>query len=328
MGRPRIVWGRPREVSSRGTPLPAQGGCRTLVLGAAVTIVAAACAPRATPSGPAVPWGATVSAIRANPAQLEGRLVTVSGEVNRVFGPRWFSIGGEGFEGGEELLVVGSSRFPALLDDLADAGRVEDDIVQVTGRVRLFDQRAIEQELGAALGGNWWRLYERQPVLVMTALAVTPRVAVTPAATAPITIPEPVAPIVDLDLILDAPDPTALSGRAAALLDVTVRSTVGRNALWIGSSAGRQLFVALAPAPAIPLDVRPGQSIVLAGVLRPVPRDTAMTRSIWGLSASDAASLATAPVYLRANGVRVVTIGPTAGSAVNPSRAGAPARPR
>lgn len=327
MRRRRIVRGRWCEARHRGT-VPAVRGRWALVLGVATSIAAAACAPRATRSGPAVPWGATVDAIQANPAQAEGRLVTVSGEVNRVFGPRRFSIGGEGFGGGEELLVVGSSRFPALLDDLADAGRVEDDIVQVTGRVRVFDQRAIEQELGETLGGNWWRLYERQPVLVMTALAVTPRGGGTPAPMAPITIPEPVAPIVDVDVILDTPDPTALSGRAVALLGVTVRSAVGRNALWVGSSADRQLFVALAPAPAIALGIRPGQTVVLAGVLRPAPRDPATARSVWGLSASDAATLARAPLYVRANGLRIVSAEPPAAGVVFPSRAGDPVRPR
>ena len=68
--------------------------------------------------------------------------------------------------------------------------------------------------------------------------------------------------------------------------------------------------------------------MVLAGVLRPVPRDTATTRSVWGLSAADAAARATAPVYLRAYGVRVVATQPTPGRLVFPSRAGAPARPR
>lgn len=280
--------------------------------GLAAAVVLVGCAGRSVPSGLGVPWGATVRAIHQNPAQAQGKLVTVSGEVNRVFAPRWFSIGGEGFENGEELLVVGSSRLPALLENLADSGQVVNDIVQVTGHVRLFDRDALAAEVGADLGSDWWHPYERQPVLVMTDLDITPRRDVRPATSLTVAIPTPTAPITDLRRLVDVPERRALAGRSVALFGVTVRAVVGRHAFWVGSSADRQLFVALVPAPALPLDLRPGQTVALAGVIHAMPQDPATLRSAWGMSMTDAGGLAHEPIYLSANGMEVVRAEPAA----------------
>lgn len=279
------------------------------VIAATALAALAACAPRTVPPGLGVPWGATVKSIVANPQQADGKLVTVSGEVNRIFGPRWFSIGGEGYDGGEELLVVGSSRLPALLDNLADSGHVANDLVQVTGRVRFFDAAALEKELGADLGNDWWRPYERKPVVVMTDLDITPRIDVVPVAAVPVPVPVPmpVVPITDETAIVDARDAAALAGRPVALFNVTVQTVVGPNTFWVGPSAGRQLFVALEPAPAVAVDVRPGQSIALAGVLRALPEDLTAMRSAWSLTAANEATLAGERVYLSATGIRVTT---------------------
>lgn len=65
----------------------------------------------------------TVSEIASAPQRYVGKVVTVSGEVNRVFGPRWFSTGGQEF-GSSELFVLGRSPVPGLLNDLADSGEV------------------------------------------------------------------------------------------------------------------------------------------------------------------------------------------------------------
>ena len=83
-----------------------------------------ACASRPVPPDIGIPWGATVKSIVANPQQADGKLVTVSGEVNRIFGPRWFSIGGEGFDGGEELLVAYEQK-PVVMTDFAVTPRVD-----------------------------------------------------------------------------------------------------------------------------------------------------------------------------------------------------------
>jgi hypothetical protein len=271
-----------------------------LVCGGTLVVSAACASSPAIPRDLGMPWGATVKDIVSNPQQSAGKTVVVSGEVNRVFGPRWFSIGGEGFGGGEELLVVGPTRIPKLLDNLADSGKVANDLVQVTGRVRLFDVDAIEDEIGEDLpGGDWWRPYDRKPVVVMTDLDITPRVDVVPVVAVP--VPVPVAPITDELLIISTPERRSLVGRTVALFGVKVQTVVGRNAFWVGPTPDRQLFVALDPTTTGDREVRAGQTIAVAGVLRAMPTDLAGVRGSWSLTAANEATLAREPLYLAAS---------------------------
>lgn len=272
----------------------------------ALAAVAAACASsQPIPPSLGMPWGATVKDIVSNPQQAAGKTVVVSGEVNRVFGPRWFSIGGEDF-GGDELLVVGPTRIPKLLDNLADSGKVANDLVQVTGRVRLFDVDAIEDEIGEDLpGGDWWRPYDKKPVVVMTDLDITPRVDVVPVVAVP--VPVPVAPITDELLIITSPDRRPLVGRTVALFGVKVQTVTGPNSFWVGPSPDRQLFVALDSTATGDRDIRPGQTIAIAGVLRAMPSDLASVRARWSLSAANEATLAREQLYLAASRVEVMS---------------------
>ena len=271
---------------------------------AASALAGCASAP-AIPPNLGAPWGATVKDIVSDPQQADGKTVVVSGEINRVFGPRWFSIGGEGFDGGQELLVVGPTRVPRILDNLADSGKVANDIVQVTGRVQLFDVAAIEQAVGEDLpGGDWWRPYDRKPVVVMTDLDITPRVDVVPVVAVP--VPVPVAPISDELLVITAPDRRPLVGRTVALFGVKVQTVVGPNTYWVGPSPDRQLFVALDPSTVGDRDVRPGQTIAVAGVLREMPTDLSSVRANWSLSAANESTLAKEQLYLSASRVEVM----------------------
>ena len=83
--------------NSASLRLTRRRGRRIATTAASAIAVAAlsACASRPVPPDIGIPWGATVKSIVANPQKADGKLVTVSGEVNRIFGPRWFSIGGE-----------------------------------------------------------------------------------------------------------------------------------------------------------------------------------------------------------------------------------------
>jgi len=276
------------------------------VLSAVTFAALSGCASRSIPPGLGVPWGATVKSIVSNPQQADGKLVTVSGEVNRIFGPRWFSIGGEGFDGGEELLVVVASRVPALLDNLADSGRIANDLVQVTGRVRLFDRLALEKEVGESLGGDWSREYELKPVVVMTDLAVTPRADMMPIV--PVLVPVPVLssiPITDGLMIIRAPDRNALVGRSVALLDVKVQTVVGKNTFWVGPDPSQQLFVVSDSGNAYSDQMKVGQTISVAGVIRAMPVDLSSVRASWSLSAANELTLAREAVYLQVTGLFV-----------------------
>jgi len=287
---------------------PAQQRGRRLVTIAASAIALAtlsACAGRPVPPSLGIPWGATVKSIVANPQQVDGKLVTVSGEVNRIFGPRWFSIGGEGFDGGEELLVVGPTRLPALVNSLADSGKIANDLVQVTGRVRFFDRAALEKEVGEDLGGDWWRPYEQKPVVVMTDLAVTSRMDVVPVMAVPVPMPMPVSavPITDGLMIIGTPNRSVLVGRSFALLDVKVQTVVGKNTFWVGSNPNQQLFVVADSSMANLAHLRVGQTISVAGVLEAMPGDLSSVRDSWSLSAANQTTLAREVVYLRATGL-------------------------
>jgi hypothetical protein len=262
-----------------------------------------ACASRTIPADLGIPWGATVKGIVANPVQADGKLVTVSGEVNRVFGPRWFSIGGEGFDGGEELLIVGSPRIPALLSNLADSTAVSNDLIQVTGRVRFFDRLALEKELGEDFGGSWSQEYQSKPVLVMTNFSLTPRTDLPPMADSAPAMNG--APITDGMMIIRAPNRGALVGRSVALLNVKVQTVVGKNAFWVGPDANQQLFVVVDSTMSDVDRVRVGETISVAGMIQAMPSDLAPMRTSWSLSAANEIILKRETVYLQVTGLYV-----------------------
>lgn len=246
------------------------------------------------------PMLASVHEIARSFNSLQGRTVVTSGEVNRVFGPRWFSIGGGDFEGGGELLVVGPSTVPGILSNLADSGAVMNDIIQVRGVVRIFEEDAIERQIGVDLDGDVFDGFDGKPVLVMSELDITPRVDVTPVAAVP--IPVPVMPIIDPLVVVDAPDRNALVGDIAALLGVEVQAVVSERAFFVGPSPAKQILVVTET----PMrEIAPGQVVAIAGTISALPANLATVRSEWGLSAAAEAMLASANVYLKATDVEV-----------------------
>jgi len=296
---------------------PAVKRCRAAPLaagGAALVALFAACASgqRATPTNPLPDVGVTVSEVAENPLRYAGQVVTVSGEVERIFTPRAFTIGGPDFIGEDELLVVGPSTVPAILNDLADSLAAMNDVVQVTGLVRVFHEDSIEQAIGADLDDDLFDVYDGKPVLVMRDLDVTPRKDV---AVAAVPVPVPVAvpvPVVDEVEIIDAPDKRALVGRGAMLVGVKVQEMVGDSAFWVGPSEDRRLFVVvtrdtkLGSGDGPPPKIRAGQTIAVAGVIKPLPEEMASVRAGWQLSPDVETLLMKAPIYLVANRVMIL----------------------
>lgn len=283
---------------------PAAGTMAAAV--AAVLLGACASAPPVVDVAPAVqpPANATVAEVTSRPMAFDERVVTVSGEVNRVFGPRWFSIGGEGFAGGEELLVVGPASLPALVNTLADSLRVGNDLVQVTGEIEVFEEDAVEDRIGVDLDGDWWRAYDAKPVLIMTDLDITPRVD-------PVITVTPV-PVVSSVLLVPVPQRLALAGRAAALAGVEVQTVAGPRSFWVGPTPDQRLFVVMSDSAArrtllaAPFDIEAGQTVAIAGVIRPIPADLASVRNRWSLSAANEATLRAERVYLDASEVVIL----------------------
>jgi hypothetical protein len=114
----------------------------------------------------------TVSDLTEAPDQFVGQDVIVSGSIGEVLSPQAFAIGEEGGEG-QEVLVVASNEFPAILPQGAGEIFEEDlasgDFVRVAGFVVEFDVAAIEQEIGTDLPSDVER-FSGQPVIIASAL--------------------------------------------------------------------------------------------------------------------------------------------------------------
>ncbi|MBD2209448.1 hypothetical protein H6G27_06115 [Nostoc linckia FACHB-104] len=115
-------------------------------------------------------------------------------------------------------------------------------------------------------------------------------------------------PITDVLVITNANKQT-LVNRPVQFTNVNVQSVVGDRTFWVGSSNTQRVFVVLAPN----LDagtaenkvvVKPGQTIDLAGLLKPVPSVKQAQQQWKGLTATEAQGLRNQVIYLEANQIR------------------------
>jgi hypothetical protein len=148
-----------------------------------------------------------------------------------------------------------------------------------------------------------------QATVTVTATA-TPEVTTTVVAT-----PTPQAttvvqtePITDVLVITNANKQTLID-KPVQFTNVKVQSVVGDRTFWVGSSNAQRVFVVLAPN----LDegtvenkvvVKPGQTLDLAGVLKPVPSVKQAQQQWKGLTATEAQGLKEQIIYLQANQIR------------------------
>lgn len=109
--------------------------------------------------------GTTINKINQQPnANLIGKTVTVNGEVEEVISPKAFIIEGDRFFNDPELLVLNLSGSPI----------VNDSNIQVTGTVRQFLKSEIERDFGLNLAQELATKFTDKPVLVATAVTLTP----------------------------------------------------------------------------------------------------------------------------------------------------------
>ncbi len=137
------------------------------------------------------PRFASVSDLVRKPARFLRREVGVSGEVAEVLGPRALLLGGEEFEGGDSLLIIGRERFATPGARRHQRALLENDLVNVAGTLRIFDRQDLQRRLGVTLDERLQR-FEGEPVLVVEEILVTPRL---------LNLHEPVA----IDQIIDRP---------------------------------------------------------------------------------------------------------------------------
>lgn len=257
----------------------------------------------------------SVPELASDPEQYIGRTVVIAGEVNRVLGPRWFTIGGEEF-GGNEVLVLGRSTVPEIVNILADSAAVMNDIVQVTGVVRVFEEDALEREIpGIDLDGDIFDPFDAEPVIVMTDMDLTPRLDVVPAVAVPVPVPVAVPVVREVDVFV--PDPKPLAGRSATLFDVRVDSVLGNRAFWIGRNDGQRLLVVLDESAtsgandmrAHASTLKSGDMIHVTGVLHRMPSNLDSVRNSWGIGMTADQALRDEAIYLHAHRMEPVRHG-------------------
>ncbi|WP_190573186.1 hypothetical protein [Nostoc parmelioides] len=147
-----------------------------------------------------------------------------------------------------------------------------------------------------------------QATVTVTATA-TPEATNTVVATpSPLTTVVQTEPITDVLVITNANKQTLID-KPVQFTNVKVQSVVGDRTFWVGSSNAQRVFVVLAPN----LDegtvenkvvVKPGQTLDLAGVLKPVPSVKQAQQQWKGLSATEAQGLKEQIIYLQASQIR------------------------
>jgi hypothetical protein len=137
-----------------------------------------------------------------------------------------------------------------------------------------------------------------------TTVIVTPT---TPVSSSPaaVVIQEPISDVV---VITTYPNKESLVNKRVQFTDTKVLNVIGDRPFWVGRSNNERLAVVLDPS----LDkgsaenkivVRAGQTLDLAGVIKPMPSaETAQQQ--WGLSAAEAQQLQSEIVYLQADKIQ------------------------
>ena len=141
------------------------------------TIARVVPAGQATASGSALPplSGVTVSDIATNPDRFTGETLTFWGEVDAILGMRAFTVGDGDFVGDDRLLVLSAEPLPVITGRTPDSPLIEDDLVRLTGAIRLFDRAEAERELGVGLDDPHFADWIGRPALVARSLRLTPR---------------------------------------------------------------------------------------------------------------------------------------------------------
>lgn len=149
-----------------------------------------------------------------------------------------------------------------------------------------------------------------QATVTVTATSVpqpTTTVVVTPTPQVVTTV-VPTEPITDILVITNANRQT-LVNRPVRFSNVNVQSVVGDRTFWVGSSVTQRVFVVLASnldagSAEKKVVVKAGQTLDLAGVLKPVPSVTQAQKQWQGLTAAEAKGLQNQIIYLEANQIR------------------------
>lgn len=229
-----------------------------------------------------------------SPAEYIGKTVSISGEVDRIFGPRSFTVGGEEF--GQSLLIVSEDSIAPVGGRTAEIPAAENDIVQVTGVVRRFDSTAFRKKYDVQLPSDAVSEFQGHPVVAalqgsqaMHGVVVSPRISGTDRSV-----------VNDLAMATDPSNQSALHRRVAAFPRAPIQSVMGDRLIWIGTSNNERLPVVLnSESVADDVSPKPGQMWALHGIFRRLP-GPGILRTDWDLTEEQIAQLKTHEVYLNA----------------------------
>ncbi|HXG82684.1 MAG TPA: hypothetical protein VNI84_01535 [Pyrinomonadaceae bacterium] len=269
--------------------------------------------------------GVTARQVIENPANYVGKTVTVSGDVEEIWGPRAFNMDSGASLG--ELLVVGREPFPQI-PDAGNRAYVVSDVATVTGVVRLLVTADIEREIGWDLDPQIETEFNAKPVLIAQTISFRAGAGRPPAATAN-TNAAPmnanVAPmnanvaqtganaeITDVLIIVAEPNRPSLVGRRVRFTNVKVQDVVGDRTFYVGPGANQRMFVALEeePSPNSPVegkvDVNPGQTVSFTGTIMAMPTvDEAKKRFGRLMNDAELNALKNQQIYIRTDKVNI-----------------------
>ena len=233
-----------------------------------------------------------------SPDEHVGETVVLSGEVDRIFSPRVFAVGGSDF--GQDLLIVSADSIAQVSGRTGDVPVAERDIVQVTGVVQRLDPGTLEQEVGLDYPEAVTSEFADRPVVVarqstaaMHGVVVSPRVP-----------GEALGTVTDWARAADPSAQDALRRRVAVLPSAPIQSVVRERTFWVGTAEDERVFVVANPESTPDMEgeaaqPEPGEEWMIHGIYRPLP-DPGLLRADWNLSEGVVDQLETHEVYLHA----------------------------
>ena len=237
--------------------------------------------------------GASVDNLRSDPNAYYGSRLTVSGTVDEVISPTMFTMRGSSAE--NHLVVVSVDSIAPTADRTMTEPVLEDDIVQVTGRVREFMASDLESEFGVSLPDDAAE-FDGQPMIVArNASATLSSIVVTPRPRDMATPPGEAELITDLSVIAGR-DAGELSGEAVHLRNVAVSSGVEERTFW-AASGGDSVFVVLISGALGSEALQETESWEVFGILRRLPSSSVLAAE-WELPDDVTRQLEGETVYL------------------------------
>ena len=260
--------------------------------------------------------GVTARQVIENPANYVGKTVTVSGDVEEIWGPRAFNMDSDVTVG--ELLVIGREPFPQV----AAAGNrayVVSDVATVTGVVRLLVTADIEREIGWDLDPQIEAEFNAKPVLIAQTISFRAGAGAAPmtnananAAPSNANVAQTGDEITDVLIIVAEPNRPSLVGRRVRFTNVKVQDVVGDRTFYVGPSASQRMFVALEeePSPNSPVEgkvnVNPGQTVSFTGTIVAMPTvDEAKKRFGRMMNDAELNALKNQQIYIRTDKVNI-----------------------